>query len=72
MTKIKSINPNQIDIAQNADVSLKFEGNTAQVTFTAGKNRKCPIKNYQRMSLWIYRWGRLRNIIIKKIVFSHH
>ena len=45
MTKIKSINSNQLYIAQNAEVSLKLAGNTAQVTFTAGKNRKCPIKN---------------------------
>lgn len=41
MTKIKSINPNQLYIAQNAEVSLKLAGNTAQVTFTAGKNKKC-------------------------------
>ena len=42
MTKIKSINPNQLYIAQNAEVLLKLAGNTAQVTFTAGK--KCSIK----------------------------
>ena len=45
MTKIQSINSNQLYIARNAEVSLKLAGNTAQVTFTAGKNRKCPIKN---------------------------
>ena len=39
MTKIRSINSNQLYIAQNAKVSLKLAGNTAQVTFTAGKNR---------------------------------
>lgn len=44
MTKIQSINPNQLYIAQNTEVSLKLAGNTAQVTFTAGKNRKCPIQ----------------------------
>lgn len=38
MTKIKSINPNQLYIAQNVEVLLKLAGNTAQVTFTAGKN----------------------------------
>ena len=48
MTKIRSINSNQLYIAQNAEVSLKFAGNTAQVTFTAGKNRKCPIKNLSK------------------------
>ena len=32
MTKIKSINSNQLYIAQNAEVSLKLAGNTAQVT----------------------------------------
>ncbi len=48
MTKIQSINPNQLYIAQNAEVSLKLAGNTAQVTFTAGKNRKCPIKNLSK------------------------
>ena len=48
MTKIRSINSNQVNIAQNAEVSLKFAGNTAQVTFTAGKNRKCPIKNLSK------------------------
>ncbi|MBQ9232511.1 MAG: hypothetical protein IJ167_00555 [Lachnospiraceae bacterium] len=48
MTKIKSINSNQLYIAQNAEVSLKLAGNTAQVTFTAGKNRKCPIKNLSK------------------------
>lgn len=48
MTKIKSINPNQLYIAQNAEVSLKLAGNSAQVTFTAGKNRKCPIKNLSK------------------------
>ena len=48
MTKIKSINPNQLYIAQNAEVSLKLAGNTAQVTFTAGKNKKCPIKNLSK------------------------
>ena len=37
MTKIKSINSNQLYIAQNAEVLLKLAGNTAQVTFTAGK-----------------------------------
>ena len=40
MTKIHSINSNQLYIAQNAEVSLKLAGNTAQVTFTAGKNKK--------------------------------
>ena len=48
MTKIQSINPNQFYIAQNAEVSLKLAGNTAQVTFTAGKNKKCPIKNLSK------------------------
>ncbi|SEF96766.1 hypothetical protein SAMN04487934_105180 [Eubacterium ruminantium] len=48
MTKIHSINSNQLYIAQNAEVSLKLAGNTAQVTFTAGKNRKCPIKNLSK------------------------
>lgn len=45
MTKIHSINSTQLYIAQNAEVSLKLAGNTARVTFTAGRNRKCPIKN---------------------------
>lgn len=48
MTKIQSINPNKLYIAQNAEVSLKLAGNTAQVTFTAGKNKKCPIKNLSK------------------------
>lgn len=48
MTKIHSINSNQFYIAQNAEVSLKLAGNTAQVTFTAGKNRKCTIKNLSK------------------------
>ena len=48
MTKIKSINSNQLYIAQNAEVSLKLAGNTAQVTFTAGKHKKCPIKNLSK------------------------
>ncbi len=48
MTKIKSINSNQLYISQNAEVSLKLAGNTAQVTFTAGKNKKCPIKNLSK------------------------
>ena len=55
MTKIKSINSNQLHITQNAEVSLQIEGNTAQVTFTAGKNKRCPIKIYQKMSLCIYK-----------------
>ena len=37
MTKIHSINPSQLYISQNAEVSLEFAGYTAQVTFTAGK-----------------------------------
>ena len=41
MTKIHSINSNQLYIAQKAEVSLKFVGNTAQFTFTAGKNKTC-------------------------------
>ena len=48
MTKIKSINSNQLYISQNAKVSLKLVGNTAQVTFTADKNRKCPKKNLSK------------------------
>ncbi|WP_029067179.1 hypothetical protein [Lachnobacterium bovis] len=40
MTKIKYINSNQLYISQNAEVSLKLAGNTAQVTFTVGKNKK--------------------------------
>ena len=48
MTKIYSINPNQLYITQNDEVSLKLAGNTAQVTFTAGRNRKCPIKNLSK------------------------
>ena len=43
MIKIKSINLNQLHIAQNVEVSIRLAGNTAQVTFTAGKNKKCPI-----------------------------
>ena len=48
MTKIQSINSNQLYISQNAEVSLKLAGNTAQVTFTAGKNKKCSIKNISK------------------------
>ena len=48
MTKIHSINSDQLYFAQNAEVSLKLAGNTAQVTFTAGKNKKCPIKNISK------------------------
>ena len=48
MTKIHSINSNQLYLPQNAEVSLKLAGNTAQVTFTAGNNRKCPIKNLSK------------------------
>ena len=48
MTKIQSINSNQLYIAQNDEVSLKLAGNTAQITFTAGKNKKCPIKNLSK------------------------
>ena len=48
MTKIHSINSNKLYIAQNAEVSLKLAGNTAQITFTAGKNKKCPIKNLSK------------------------
>ena len=48
MTKIRSINSNKLYIAQNAEVSLKLAGNTAQVTLTAGKNKKCPIKNLSK------------------------
>ena len=44
MTKIQSINPNQFYIAQNAEVSLKLVGNTAQVTFTAGKKQEMSYK----------------------------
>ncbi|MBQ1328769.1 MAG: hypothetical protein IIY49_12185 [Eubacterium sp.] len=50
MTKIKSINPNQLYIAQNAEVSLKLAGNTAQVTFTAGKTENALLKIFQKMS----------------------
>jgi hypothetical protein len=48
MTKIHSINSNQLYLAQNAEVSLKLAGNTAQVTFTAGNSRKCLIKNLSK------------------------
>ena len=37
MTKIKSINSNQLYIAQNAEVSLKLVGNTAQITYVTDK-----------------------------------
>ena len=50
MIIIRSINSNQLYIAQNAEVSLKLAGNTAQVTFSAGKSRKCPVKIFLRMS----------------------
>jgi len=40
MTKIISINPNQLYISQNDEVSLKLAGNIAQVTFTVGKKSK--------------------------------
>ncbi len=53
MTKIHSINPNQLYIVQNAEVSLKLAGNTAQVTFTANKNKKCPIKINPNNCKWI-------------------
>ena len=55
MTKIKSINSNQLYVAQNAEVSLKLAGNTVQVTSTAGKNKKllyiCDIQNSKKISL---------------------
>ena len=54
MTKIHSINSNQLYLAQNAEVSLKLAGNTAQVTYTAGKNKKCPIKNLSNTSILIF------------------
>ena len=47
MTKIKSINSNQLYIAQNAEVSLKLAGNTAQVTFSAGRQLCCILYGYQ-------------------------
>ena len=37
MTKIQSINPNQLYIAQNAKVSLKLVGNIAQSTYITDK-----------------------------------
>ena len=48
MTKIKSINLNQLHIAQNVEVSIRLAGNTVQVTFTVGKNKKYPIKNLSK------------------------
>ena len=45
---IQRIDSEQLKIAKNAEVSLKMAGNTAQVTFTAGKNKKCPIKNISK------------------------
>ena len=37
MTKIQSIDPNQLYIAQNAEVSLKLVSNTAQITYITDK-----------------------------------
>ena len=37
MTTIQSINPNKLYIAQNAEVSLKLVGNTAQITYVTDK-----------------------------------
>ena len=37
MTKIQSINPNQLYIAQNVEVQLKLVGNTAQSTYNTDK-----------------------------------
>lgn len=36
MSIIRSINSNQLYIAQNVEVSLKLAGNTVQVTFISG------------------------------------
>ena len=37
-------------IVTGTDVAgrVSFDGNTAQITFTAGKNKKCPIKNLSK------------------------
>ena len=37
MIKIKSINLNQLHIAQNVEVSIRLAGNTAQITYITDK-----------------------------------
>ena len=46
--KIKSIHPDEVHLSQNTEVSLKLAGNTAEVMFASGKNKKCPIKNLSK------------------------
>ena len=56
-------------IAHNAKVSLKLAGNTAQVTFTAGKNKKCPIKNLSKDEFVALSTGEVKKLfILKRII----
>ena len=50
-------------------VSLKLAGNTAQVTFTAGKNKKCPIKNLSKDEFVALSTGEVKKLfILKRII----
>ena len=61
MNKIQRIASEQLKISKNAKVSLKMAGNTAQVTFTAGKNKKCPIKNISKDEFVDLSTGEVKN-----------
>lgn len=43
--RVKKVNSNQIILNENTQVKLKIAGNIRGVQFSAGVNKKCPIKN---------------------------
>ena len=46
--KIRKVNSNQIILHENSEVKFKIAGNTREVQFSAGVNKKCPIQNISK------------------------
>ena len=46
--KIRKVNSESIKLHENTEVKFKTAGNTREVQFTAGVNKKCPIQNISK------------------------
>lgn len=46
--KIRKVNSELIKLYENTEVKFKIAGNTREVQFSAGVNKKCPIQNISK------------------------
>lgn len=58
--RVRKVKPDAVKLSETSKVKLKTSGNTQVVQFTAGNNKKCPVKNLSKDTYLDKRTGEVK------------